>query len=148
MSNEKNLLNNKSSTESSIKRTTNDDKNQIVNNLKRVDLPLNDSQEILNKVVEELCDLYNIEALKENYNDSVIYSIDKHMKNKHQKPEEIINLCLSNKTNPIIQKNSIIQHILGMCYRRGKWAKNDNYLAFIHYQKSSELGNSNGMCDI
>ncbi|KAF0409181.1 hypothetical protein F8M41_008414 [Gigaspora margarita] len=149
MSYEKSLLNiyNNQSTEHSIQSAIYDDKEQIVSS-KLADLSLHDSQELLNRVIEELCDLYNKEVMKENYNDSIIYSIDQHMANKQKKPEEIFNLCLNNKTNPIIQTNSIIQHILGMCYNYGKWIKNDNNQAFIHYQKSAELGNSNGMADV
>ncbi|KAF0495201.1 calmodulin-dependent protein kinase [Gigaspora margarita] len=147
MSNKKNIYNN-SSTEHSIKSTIYNVKDQVVNSSKRADLSSYNSQDFLNRIVEELCDLYNKEVMKENYNSSILYSIGQHMTNKQQKPEEIINLCLKNQSNPIIQNNYIIQHILGMCYRRGKWIKNDNHLAFINYQKSAELGNSNGMADV
>ena len=54
----------------------------LVNISKQVDLLSHDSQDFLNIVIEALCNLYNKEiVLKQNFNNSLIYSIDKYMAN-------------------------------------------------------------------
>ncbi|CAG8486361.1 23023_t:CDS:2 [Cetraspora pellucida] len=68
---------------------------------KKTDLPLNESQDFLNNVIEELCNVYNKEVIKGNLIDSILHSINQHFTNKKQNPKEIINLCLINQTNPI-----------------------------------------------
>ncbi|CAG8608123.1 580_t:CDS:1, partial [Racocetra fulgida] len=73
---------NNQSTELFIKNTNQD---QVINTSKRIDLPLHNSQDLLNKVIEELCHLYNKEVMKGNYANSIIYSIDQHFTNKQQK---------------------------------------------------------------
>ncbi|CAG8829436.1 24170_t:CDS:1, partial [Cetraspora pellucida] len=103
MSNEKNLpsICNNSFTELLIKNTINSDNDQVINISKRADLPLHNSQDLLNSVIKELCDLYNKEVVKGNPISSIIYSIDQHFANDRQKPEEIIKLCLNNQITPI-----------------------------------------------
>ncbi|RIB20956.1 hypothetical protein C2G38_1144105 [Gigaspora rosea] len=150
MSNEQSLpgTHNNPFTELPARGTINGDKDQVFNNSNQIDLSLHDSQNVLNRVIKELCDLYNEETMKEHYFDSIIYSIERHMTNQQQKPEEIIKLLLNNQSNPFIQTNSIIQNILAYCYQRGIWIKKDNYKAFIHYQKSAEMGNSIGIANL
>ncbi|CAG8752449.1 13601_t:CDS:1, partial [Racocetra fulgida] len=72
---------------------------------------IGDSQNFLNQIIKELCDLYSKEIMKGNDDDSILHSITNYLANKQQIPEEIINL-LSNQENPIIQSNPIIQNIL------------------------------------
>ncbi|KAF0518664.1 hypothetical protein F8M41_016713 [Gigaspora margarita] len=144
MSNEKNFPTNHNiilSIKLPLNSTIYNDSDPIANTSKQIVL-LHDSQDLLNGVIEELCDLYNREIIKGNQIDSILCSIEQHLVNKKQKPEEIINLCLN---NPIVQTNSIIQNILAYCYRYGKWIKNDNDQAFVHFQKSAEMGNSIGI---
>ncbi|CAG8769339.1 17493_t:CDS:1, partial [Cetraspora pellucida] len=91
MSNKKNFPNNLYA-ELLISNTTNNDKDQVGNVSKQADISLHDSQDFLNRIIDELCDLYNKEVMKGNPISSIIYSIDQHFTNDRQNPEEIIKL--------------------------------------------------------
>ncbi|CAG8679781.1 7000_t:CDS:1, partial [Cetraspora pellucida] len=71
------------------------------NTSKQIDLSMHNSQVFLNKVIDELCNVYNEEVMKGNPISSILYSINQYFINKQQIPEEIINLCLNNQTEPI-----------------------------------------------
>ncbi|RIB23299.1 hypothetical protein C2G38_2171662 [Gigaspora rosea] len=59
-------------------------------------------------------------------------------KNK-QKPENIINWCLKNQINPIVQC------ILANFYYFGIWVEKDEHKAFMYYQKSAKMCNPKGL---
>ncbi|CAG8681147.1 25157_t:CDS:1, partial [Cetraspora pellucida] len=80
---------------------TNHNDGLVVNASKQADLSLHGSQDYLNSIIEELCDLYNKEVMKGNHIGSILCSINNHFTNKQKRPEEIIDLCLNNQTNPI-----------------------------------------------
>ncbi|CAG8809110.1 14725_t:CDS:1, partial [Racocetra fulgida] len=75
---------NNTSTEVLIKSTIHNDKNQIINTSKRTDLSSQNSQDFLNRIIEELCDLYSKEVTKGNHANSILYSICQHFTNKQQ----------------------------------------------------------------
>ncbi|CAG8533475.1 4592_t:CDS:2 [Cetraspora pellucida] len=93
MSNEKSLsdIYNNPSTEL-IKSAINND-----NTSEQIDISMHNSQVFLNKVIDELCNVYNKEVMKGNPISSILYSIEQYFINKQQNPEEIINLY--NKLN-------------------------------------------------
>ncbi|RIB18504.1 hypothetical protein C2G38_2142092 [Gigaspora rosea] len=123
---------------------------QSVNNKRPNDQVVNtwsigDSQDVLSKIINELCDLYIKEVMKGNSEYSILHTINHYLANRQQIPEEIINLCLNNQENPIIKYNPIIQNILACCYSYGKWIKKDENQVFFHYKKSAEMNDSIGI---
>ncbi|RIB23823.1 kinase-like domain-containing protein [Gigaspora rosea] len=75
--------------------------------------------------------------LENDKSNDFVNEIIEEMLNKEQNPVNIINFCLNDQVNPIIQI------VLASCYYYGKWVEKDEHKAFIYYQKSAEMGNAN-----
>ncbi|KAF0384976.1 hypothetical protein F8M41_011520 [Gigaspora margarita] len=112
-----------------------DSEEQINNDLQQSCLDIDRSQ----RFVESLGNIYNEGIKKRKNTKSILNLIDQFLIKNYQNPEEVIKLCLHDQTNPIIQL------ILGNFYYFGKWIEKDENKAFVHYQKSAELGNPGGM---
>ena len=70
---------------------------------------------------------------------SILDTLEQFLIKKKQNPFNIINFCLDN------QINSIVQIILANCYRYGKWVAKDKRKAFNYYQKLAEMDDSYGI---
>ncbi|RIB21453.1 hypothetical protein C2G38_1101767 [Gigaspora rosea] len=95
----------------------------------------------LNEIVKEMCKLYN-EGLKCKNSRSILETLEQFLLKKKQNPVNIIDFCLDDQTNPTIQL------VLASCYRYGKWVEKDDHKAFNYYQKSAEMGDASGICNV
>ncbi|RIB29345.1 hypothetical protein C2G38_2155598 [Gigaspora rosea] len=100
------------------------------------------SQDFLNEVVKEMCNLYNEEKLKGKYSRSILYTIEQFLLKKKQNPDNIVKFCLNDKINPTVQI------ILASCFYYGKWVEKNEYKAFVCYQKSAEMGDDRGTYNV
>ncbi|RIB04371.1 hypothetical protein C2G38_2222576 [Gigaspora rosea] len=89
--------------------------------------------------VEEIYNKYNKEGLICDDLNSVMNSLNQILVNKKQNPDNIINWCLDNSTNPMAQI------VLARRYRFGKWVEKNEHKAFIHYKKSADMDFADGI---
>ncbi|RIB22251.1 hypothetical protein C2G38_2296336 [Gigaspora rosea] len=115
---------------------------QLANNVTKLHLENNKSYDFVNEIIEEMCNLYDNERLKGKDNHSILETLEQFLANKKQNPVDIINICLNDQINPIIQI------ILASCYYYGKWVEEVEHKAFIYYQKSAEMGNIKGINNV
>ncbi|RIB12817.1 hypothetical protein C2G38_2199633 [Gigaspora rosea] len=86
--------------------------------------------------INQIDNKFNQVYLKDNNTQNIVGEIQK----KNQNQYNLINWCLEN------QSNFMIQIILANCYRLGKWTEKDEHKAFIYYQKSAEMNDASGIC--
>ncbi|RIB17099.1 kinase-like domain-containing protein [Gigaspora rosea] len=125
------------------------DLDQLMHNYKALDMKDNyidlntddnNSKDFFKQIVKELCDLYNEERMKGKYIMITYDLMDEFFKKKRQTPETIINWCLINQENPMVQC------FLGHCYSNGKWIERDYEKAF-KIEKEDVAGYNNlGYC--
>ncbi|RIB27074.1 hypothetical protein C2G38_2260855 [Gigaspora rosea] len=82
------------------------------------------SHDFLSEIVNEICNLYIKERMKGKDSNLILESLEQFLINKKQNPVNIINFCLDN------QINIIVQIILASCFRYGKWVEKDEREAF------------------
>ncbi|RIB29695.1 hypothetical protein C2G38_2027490 [Gigaspora rosea] len=122
-----------------------------------------------------MCNLYNEERVRGKDSNSILDSLESFLK---LNPVNIINFCLDNPINSIVQiilascfrygkwvekdehkafnyyqnlakmEDSYGIYLVGVCYHKGNGVEEDKHKAFIYYQKSTEMGNSNGLCNV
>ncbi|CAG8683872.1 9358_t:CDS:2 [Cetraspora pellucida] len=88
----------------------------------------------LKAIVNQLCNLHKEERMKGTNAISFLKQMEQFFIKNDQNPEDVINWCLDNQINPIIQS------ILADCYFCGKWINKDNQKTFEFDQKSAEGG--------
>ncbi|RIB25656.1 kinase-like domain-containing protein [Gigaspora rosea] len=100
------------------------------------------SQDSINEIIKEMCNLYNEKKLNHKYSSLILDILEQFLIKKKQNPIDIINYCLNDQINPMMQI------ILADCYRFGKWFEKDEYKAFIYYQKSAGMGSALGFFEV
>lgn len=88
----------------------------------------------LKTAVNQLCNLHKEERMKGTNAVTFINKMEQHFIKNNQNPLDIINWCLNNQINPIIQS------ILADCYYCGKWTVKDYQKTFEFDKKSAEGG--------
>src|SRR5260364_390129 len=92
---------------------------QLANNVTQLHLENNKSHNFINEIIEEMCNLYDNEKLKGRDEHSILETLEQFLANIKQNPVNIINFCLNDQVNPIIQI------VLASCYYYGKWVEED-----------------------
>ncbi|CAG8724646.1 20420_t:CDS:2 [Cetraspora pellucida] len=92
------------------------------------------SYEFFKKIVEELCEMIIEEKMKGKTATMILDRMVQFFVEKRQRPENIIDWCLNNQINPIVQC------ILATCYYYGKWVTRDVQKVFEFSQKSVKGG--------
>ncbi|CAG8606723.1 4255_t:CDS:1, partial [Scutellospora calospora] len=62
----------------------------------------NNSQDFLNEIVKELCNLYNEESSKYKSDELILEILEQFLAEKNQNPDNIINWCLNDEINPTV----------------------------------------------
>ncbi|CAG8689557.1 21237_t:CDS:2 [Cetraspora pellucida] len=110
-----------------------DSKDQVNNNLQQLSLSNDKSQ----RFVESLCNIYDEGVRKGRSSNSILNSIDKFLIKNAYKQEDVINLCLHNQTN------AIVQYILASFYHFGnKEDLSDRLQAFFGKNKGKATDKS------
>src|SRR5260363_48428 len=95
---------------------------QITNNVTKLYLEDNKSHDFFNEIVKEMCNLYNEEISKNRGPDLILDILEQFLIKNKQSPKNIINYCLNNRINPIIQI------VIANCYHCGKWVEKDGHM--------------------
>ncbi|CAG8553373.1 5950_t:CDS:1, partial [Scutellospora calospora] len=73
---------------------------KITNKFNKLNLKDNNSQDFLNEIVKELCNLHDEEKSKGKSDELVFEIFDQFLAEKKQNPDNIINWCLNDEINP------------------------------------------------
>ncbi|RIB19748.1 kinase-like domain-containing protein [Gigaspora rosea] len=91
------------------------------------------SQDSINEIVKEMCYLHKENKVKYKNPCLMLDLLEQFLIKRKQNPVNIINFCLNDQINPMVQI------ILADCYRFGKWIEKDEHKAFSYYQKSAGM---------